>query len=274
MNAGWLVKQYLSDIKASLLDIKPDPILKQNKRFQDLHKGERCFILGSGHSIKEQDLAKLSGEIVMTQNHFHAHEQIRTINPKYHVNVPKYQPKEYDDDWVAWLKSMDERLPPETVYFFGKNTKYLVDDLNLFHERAFYVQTGYSGALVSSAPVDITGRIMAVPTVITQCLAIAIFMGFSEIYLLGFDLDQVCRAGNRDQVRFYGLSPITANKYEIDAENDVASSGSDWLYMWIIWQQCIMLRKSAASRGIKIINATQGGLLNVFERRCYEDIIK
>lgn len=273
MNAKWLVKQYLSDIKAGLLDMRPDPLLARNARFRNLHAGERCFILGSGHSIKEQDLTRLAGEIVMTQNHFHAHEQIRTISPAYHVNVPKYQPPEFDKDWIAWLKSMNERLPAETVIFFGKNTKYLVDDLALFTERAFYVQTGYSGALINRAPVDITRRIMAIPTVLPQCLAIAIYMGFKEIYLLGFDLDQLFRVSNRNQVRFYGLSPITANKSEVDAETELAASGGDWLNMWIIWRQCNLLKREAERRGLSIINATRGGLLNMFERRAYEEIL-
>lgn len=273
MNAQWLLKQYLSDIKAGLLDLRPDPLLARNAKFSNLHAGQRCFILGSGHSIKEQDLTRLAGEIVMTQNHFHAHEQIRTINPTYHVNVPKYQPREFDKDWVAWLRSMDERLPRETVIFFGKNTKYLVDDLGLFADRAFYVQTGYSGALMKRAPVDITRRIMTVPTVLTQCLAIAIYMGFKEIYLLGFDLDQIYRMSDRNKLRFYGLSPITANKSEIDAEAQASDLGGDWVNMWIIWRQCYLLKWEAESRGLKIMNATRGGLLNMFERRVYEEIV-
>lgn len=273
MNAKWLVKQYLSDIKASLLDIKPDPILKQNKRFQNLHKGERGFILGSGHSIKEQDLTRLKGEIVITQNHFHAHEQIRTINPTYHVNVPKYQPKEFDNDWITWLQSMDERLPKETVIFFGKNTKYLVDQSNLFAGRAYYIQTGYTAALINRAAVDITRRIMVVPTVLTECLAIALYMGFKEIYLVGFDLDQICRLQNRENIRFYGMSPITTNRADITGEQALWISGEEWLNYWVIWKQCHLLKEAAKKQESTIINATRGGLLAMFERRVFEEIL-
>jgi hypothetical protein len=259
-------------LKAWLLDIVPDRVLQENARFSNIHKDERCFILGSGHSIKEQDLTRLAGEIVMTQNHFHAHDQIRVINPAYHVNVPKYQPKAFDADWRAWLKSMDERLPRETILFFGKNTKYLVDELGLFPGRAYFMKHGYSCAAIRRAPVDITRTIMAVPTVLTQCLAIAIHMGFKEIFLLGFDLDQLCRMGTRDKVRFYGNSPITANRAEVDIEQASGASGMDWVTMWIIWEQCNLLKREAERRGLKILNATRGGLLNMFERRLYEDL--
>jgi Protein of unknown function DUF115. len=273
MNIKWMATQYLWHVKAMLRDVVPDKTLMLNKRFKGLHRGQRCFILGSGHSIKEQDLTKLAGEIVMTQNHFHVHEHIRIIKPTYHVNVPKYQPKEFDDDWRAWLRSMDERLPSETILFFGKNNKYLVDEMGLFQGRSYYMKHGLSPVAIGNAPVNITRTIMAVPTVLTQCLAIAIYMGFKEIYLLGFDLDQVCRMNDRSQVRFYGLSPITTNRAEIEAEEATGASGMDWVAMWVFWHECNLLKKEAERRGLKIINATQGGLLNMFERCKYESIV-
>ncbi len=142
MDLKWLVNQYMQHASTMLRDIGPDSLLKRNARFHNLHRGERCFILGSGPSIKEQALEKLNGKIVMTQNHFHAHEQIRTINPAYHVVVPKYQPQEFDNDWVSWLRSMNERLPGETILFFGKNTKYLVDRLAILRGPSLLCEHG------------------------------------------------------------------------------------------------------------------------------------
>jgi hypothetical protein len=273
LDLKWIANQYAYHAYLRMFDIVPDTLLRQNARFRDLHRGERCFILGSGPSIKEQDLTRLKGQIVLTQNHFHAHEHIRTIAPSYHVVVPKYQPEEYDNDWIAWLRSMDERLPGNTVLFFGKNTRYLVDRLNLFQGRSYYMKTGLSPSVAKRAQVDITRTILAVPTVLTQCLAIAIYMGFREIILLGFDLDQVCRAQDRTKVRFYGLSPIINNKAEEDVEKSYAVSGNDWIHMWSIWRQCNLLKEEACRQGTRIVNATRGGLLNMFERQIYEEII-
>ena len=272
MNAKWLLFQYLTNLKAWGLDLINDPVLQNNSRFKNLHSGERCFILGSGSSIKEQDLTKLSGEIVMTQNHFHAHEDILIIDPAYHVVVPKYQPSEYDNDWVSWLQTMSERLPEQACFFFGRNTKYLIDQLPRFHNRAFFINAGGSVAIAKKAPTDITRRILAIPTVLTECLAIAIFMGFSEICLCGFDLDQLYKK-DKCQGRFYGCSPITANQAEIDLDEAAYAVGAEWIQMWTIWQQCILLRQAAKKKGIRIVNATQGGLLNMFERQSYESLL-
>ncbi len=269
---AWLLKRHLAHLRASTKDAFPDPLVSLNSRFCNIHKEQRCFILGSGNSISGQDLTRLNGEIVMTQNHFHAHDDIETINPAYHVNVPKYQPREYDQDWADWVDTMDERLPKSTILFFDKNTKYLIDAKGLFADRVFYIKTGYNEIVANSAPVDLTKSIMSVPTVLTQCLAIAIYMGFSEIYLLGFDLDQVCRMNDSAKIRFYGHSPITDNKFEVEANRSTGASGGDWLAMWRIWRQCGLLKAAAEKRGIRIYNATEGGLLNVFERCAYDEI--
>lgn len=269
---AWLLRRHLAHLRAFVRDALPDPVVQRNARFRNVHNGQRCFILGSGNSINSQDLTRLRGEIVMTQNHFHAHPDIAAIAPTYHVNVPKYQPMEYDQDWSEWLGTMDERLPRNTILFFDKNTKYLVDANGYFADRVYYIKTGYNEFVANSAPVDLTNSLMSVPTVLTQCLAIAIYMGFAEIYLLGFDLDQVCRMHDRTSVRFYGLSPITANKYEEEAEQSLGASGGDWLAMWRIWRQCGLLKAEADRRGIRIYNATEGGLLNVYERCAYDGI--
>ena len=52
-----------------------------------------------------------------------------------------------------------------------------------------------------------------------------------------------------------------------------AASGADWIQMWTTWRQCNLLKVEAERRGTRIVNATRGGLLNMFERRQYEDII-
>ena len=261
--------------KTFLNRIWTNPLMRPNIKFKGLHKGETCYILGSGPSIKTQDLTKLKGKIVMTQNHFHAHEDIKTINPKYHVIVPKYQPKSFDDDWHAWIKSMEERLPNDTTLFAGTNTKYIIDEYKSFDNRAYYMSYNIDSTYLDKALVDITKNIMYVPTVITQCLAAAIYMGFKEIYLLGFDLNQVCIIQNdRDNVRFYGNSQITNNEAEKKMENDTGSNGEDWFKMWVTWHQLNLLNKRAKENGTKIINATNGGLLDMFPREKYEDIIK
>ena len=43
-------------------------ILSQNKKYKDLYKGQRVFILGNGPSIKEENISSLCQEHVFTVN--------------------------------------------------------------------------------------------------------------------------------------------------------------------------------------------------------------
>jgi hypothetical protein len=274
MTLSYYIKGHILNILKLIGNQIPDPLRSKNKIFKDKHKGQRCFILGSGHSILTQDLTKLTTEIVFTQNHFHAHKDIKTINPDYHVVVPMFQPAKYDNDWVKWLQGMEETLPEDTIYFMGSNTKKIVDAHSHIGNRAYYIDHGLDPVLMKKAAVDITKRIMSVQTVITQCITIALYMGFDKIYLLGFDLDQIIHlAQNRDNVRFYGNSPVTDNDAEKGFEEKLGSSGEDYYNQWVIWKQLNLLKTYAESKGIEIINLTNGGLLNVFKRQPYESII-
>lgn len=273
MNLSYYLRGHLINAACGVFNFFPNSLRARNKKFKGIHKGQRCFILGSGHSILTQDLIKLKGEIVMTQNNFHAHKDTLIFNPKYHVVVPKYQPKEFDTDWNGWLSSMENSLPKDTEFFFGSNTKYLIDKRPLLKDRSFYVDTLFNPHCMNHAAIDITGWLMRVPTALPLCLAIALYMGFEKIYLLGFDLDQSCRRADRNNLRFYGNSEVTKNESEKEADLQFFSSGLDWFYMFTIWRELSLLKKAAKQRNVEIINATNGGLLDIFERKKYEELI-
>ncbi|MCX6291578.1 MAG: hypothetical protein NT126_07415 [Bacteroidetes bacterium] len=260
MNAGYFIRKKIVNGGMEILNLFPDALLVQNKKFKNLHKGERCFILGSGHSVMTHDLTKLKSDLVITQNHFHAHKDIGIINPKYHIVIPKFHPSEYDKDWIDWIKSMEEKLPSATTFFFGKNTKPIIDSETQISDRSFYINHGFHAICLHKAKVE-------------QCITIALYMGFSKIYLVGFDLDQVCQLiQGRDNVRFYGHSQITRNEAEKSFEESYASSGFDFFNQWMIWRQLNLLKEYAEKNNIEIINAANGGMLNVYPRVKYDSL--
>lgn len=264
----FIIRKYLVHQFNRMRSLVPNPALRKNKGLKDKYKGETCFILGSGPSIKTQDLQKLKGQYVITQNNFHVHEHIADLNPVAHCIVPKYQTAEYDSDWVTWFKDMDEKLPKDTLYFMGLNTKYIIDKFPSIASKTYYLQTGLNPLFLAKAQVDISKRMMNIPTAITQCLSLALYMGFDTIYLSGMDLDQICRFKDRDNMRFYGHSPITRNDQEKSIEDRQFSSGLAYFNRWNTWIQLNLLRKWAEKRNKRIINITNGGLLDVFE---YDD---
>jgi len=273
MNAPYFIRKHAVNLGYEVQNLFPDALRNRNRKFKNLHAGERCFLLGSGHSITTQDLTKLKNEIVFTQNHFQAHKDISIIAPKYHVVIPKFHPADYDQDWIDWIQDMEAKLPSDTTFFWGTNTKELIESKTKLASRSYYVDTGFHAICLRKAKVDLTKRIMSVPTVITQCITIALYMGFSKIYLAGFDLDQICRMSNRDSIRFYGHSQITRNEAEKKIEDDSGASGFDFFNYWMIWRQLNLLKQYGDVNHQKIINVANGGLLNVFPRDDFDKVL-
>jgi len=270
-----LTKSYLIN---SLVDVHDllftHPDLKKNVELKDKYNNERIFILGSGSSILLYDLKALSNEYVMTQNSFHMHNDISDINPNFHCVVPYYQTDKEHSIWVDYINDMKVRMP-DSLFIWGLNTKALIDK---YHEdisaKSYYVRTKYDLLTLKKAKVNISKTIMNIPTVLTQCLSVAIYLGFKEIYLLGFDLDQICHTNDRTFGRFYGMSKITDTKFEEDAEKKLNDETTDgWYNWWLMNKQFFLIRDFADQNNISIVNGTKGGILSYFKREPIENIV-
>jgi len=270
-----LTKSYLIN---SLVDVHDllftHPDLKKNVELKDKYNNERIFILGSGSSILLYDLKVLSNECVMTQNSFHMHNDISDINPTFHCVVPYYQSENEISVWVDYIADMKAKMP-DSLFIWGLNTKSLIDK---YHEdlrdKSYYLRTRYNLLTLNKAKVNISKTIMNIPSVLTQCLSVAIYLGFKEIYLLGFDLDQICHTNDRTFGRFYGMSKITDTKFEEDAEKNLDDETTDgWYIWWLMNKQFFLIRDFADQNNISIVNGTKGGILSYFKREPIENIV-
>ena len=270
-----LIKSYLIN---SLVDIHDlfftHPELKHNLKLKEKYKNKRLFILGSGNSILNYDLQVLSNEYVMTQNSFHIHKDISHIDPNFHCVVPYYQTDKEHSIWVDYINDMKVRMP-NSLFIWGLNTKPLIEK---YHEdildKSFYIRTKYDLLTLNKAKINISKTIMNIPTVLTQCLTVGIYMGFKEIYLLGFDLDQICHTNDQTYGRFYGMSNITETEFEKNANQRLDIETTDgWYTWWLMNKQFFLIKHFADQNNINIINGTQGGILSYFKREPIENII-
>jgi len=248
--------------------------LKKNIELKDKYNNKRIFILGSGSSILLYDLKVLNSEYVMTQNSFHMHKDIYDIDPNFHCLVPYYQSNKEISIWVDYIADMKARMP-NSLFLWGLNTKALIDK---YHEdisaKSYYIRTKYNLLTLKKAKVNISKTIMTIPTVLTQCLTVAIYLGFKEIYLLGFDLDQICHTNDQTYGRFYGMSKITETEFEKDANQKLDVETTDgWYTWWLMNKQFFLIKHFADQNNINIINGTQGGILSYFKREPIENII-
>ena len=270
-----LTKSYLIN---SLVDVHDllftHPDLKKNVELKDKYNNERIFILGSGSSILLYDLKVLNNEYVMTQNSFHMHKDISDIEPNFHCVVPYYQSEKEYSTWIEYIGDMKEKMP-STSFIWGLNTKALIDNHHPeLIKQSYYIRTKYNSLTLKKAKVNISKTIMNIPSVLTQCLTVAIYLGFKEIYLLGFDLDQICHTNDQTYGRFYGMSKITETEFEKDANQRLDVETTDgWYTWWLMNKQFFLIKHFADQNNISIVNGTQGGILSYFKREPIENII-
>ena len=274
-----LIPPVLLKIKHRLLNKsqinKPlfENLTKRNIKFKNIHKGERVFILATGPSIQTQDLKPLKNENCIAVSHFHLHEDIQIINPKYHVLAPQHPPFNFNDSskyffdfkkayaksdthiflgindfkysYLELLKAKPELVVPN-IHYIDYSTNYQLDEQNLYNADIW----------------DITKVLFGMRTVVYGAIQIAYYMGFSEIYLLGCDHDYLFDLARTKNQRFY--------KDEIGiSDNDhlkQISLEAGFLDYYLRWKQYRLMKEFFNNKNIKIYNATNGGILDVFQR--------
>jgi hypothetical protein len=200
--ARWLVPQGFLDVYSYMLSLKRaqyiqklhtpkmQALFRENIRLKDIHTGQRCFILGSGSSIKQQDLTRLAGEIVISVSNSFVHKDYLLFKPKYHILPPVFESHGNlcnHDKFIEWLREMDERTF-DAEFFFHIGDKEEIDKNGLFRNRIIH-WVDYSPWDENSMPVIDLERISNIWSVSETAITVAIYLGFEKIYLLGFDHD-------------------------------------------------------------------------------------
>ena len=163
-------------------------LLAKNNELRDRHRGERCFILGAGSSIKKQDLKKLKGEVVISVSNTFVHPDYPIFRPRYHVLPPIVTHSMYEaEKIVKWLKEMEEKTL-DAEMFFHTGDRGLIEENGLFKDRSIYWVEYATWDGSADTPIDLS-KVPLLWSVSELAITVALFMGFESVYLLGFDHD-------------------------------------------------------------------------------------
>lgn len=167
-------------------------VLKNNRGLKDCHKGERCFVLGNGPSLKNDDLRKLENEFVFSVNQIARHPDFEHIKPTYHFwadphffEINDSNPEDLELLEIMKNVNTNENSP---LCFFPIQQKSFVEKYKL--DSILKINYFYSGLNFYDGfdeSIDYTKAVPGFGTVVQWCITMAIYMGFSEIYLLGCD---------------------------------------------------------------------------------------
>lgn len=165
-------------------------LLRELLTLRDRHSGQRCFILGAGSSIKQQDLAKLCGEVVLSVSNTFVHPQFGEFRPKYHFVPPIVASHGHlypQQRFVEWLRDM-EVSTHDAEMFFHIGDRLWIEKEGLFSKRIVHWVDfhGWEGEAFDT--IDLAD-LPAIWSVSELVISAAIYMGFGKIYLVGIDHD-------------------------------------------------------------------------------------
>jgi hypothetical protein len=239
--------------------------LTQNeRRFASLrskYQGKRCFLIGNGPSLNKIDLTKLKEEFTFGVNAIYLNYEKMKFHPTFYV---------VEDFLVAEDRAAEINAykGPE-VKFFGTFLEYV-----LKQDEKTIVTNTYLNYWEPFVPYFSTNcvRNMGVGGSVTfQCLQLAYFMGFSEVYLIGFDHNyKIPKEANLD----ISNQIISQSDDENHFNKDYFGKGYRWHDPKVerMEQSYILAGEMFKKDGRKVYNATVGGKLDVFERVNYDDL--
>lgn len=254
--------------------------LNKNKEFRSKYKNKRCFILGNGPSLKKQNLSILKDEYVFTVNQLNKSNVFYDVNSNFHVIIDHdfFEidiNKNEDSERIQTMKDLINFNIPIFVPYAEKNV--LIKN-GLYKENIRFIFTG--GEIISDKKqFNITGFLPGAYTVVQEAIYIAIDMGFTEIYLLGCDctgIFQQLSVEDDNEFNKYGhVYQYSKNEKEHIKKNIKKYSNNAWLNVHAkIFDIYNKLEKISLENDFKIYNSTLGGILDIFERKSIEEVLK
>jgi len=220
------------------------------RRFKNIHRGKRCFILANGPSLKNINFEYLKNEITIGMNRIYLMENVNGFKPNYLVCIAKK---------TQLLQFQKDYNNLELTCFFNWDCKNKFEKNN----NQYFIKGSFSPRFQS----NLTKRIGSGKSVTYTCIQIAFYMGFQEVYLIGKDHSYKTDArtgtfftsnGKEDNhfIKGYYESGMVWDAPDYETEEFAYS----------------LARTAFEKDGRKILDATIDGKLNVFEKVNYNDL--
>jgi len=254
-------------------------------KFRDLHRGERCFVMGNGPSLNKMDLGKLSNEIVFGCNAvFLLFERI-AWRPKYFACVDTRVLRDRAADITAMLDAnpgMIAFFPDKLTLHDGSKAVFETRDIIPPAKNRYYlreIQNSLSAPPATMFSLDANHYIVQPYTVSITMLQLAHYMGFTPIYLIGCDTSySVGNSVRQDGQKLKdGVGLLLTSTKDDDSNHfdpRYFGAGREWhnpqvggMIMHHGWA-----RKSLERAGTDVFNATIGGQLEVYRRVDYDSL--
>ena len=236
------------------------PVCDNDRRLlalENKHRGERCFIIGNGPSLNQLDLRKLAGEVTFGVNAIYTNHERMGFYPTYYC---------VEDVFVAEDRAAEINAYRESLKFFPNYVRRWIrgDDQTIFINLVDPPALGFS--------TDAAVRVNFGGTVSYVCMQIAYYMGFANVYLVGFDHSYVIPSS----AKVTGTEILSTSDDPNHFSPSYFGAGKRWHDPNVArMERSYREAKAAFERaGRHIYNATAGGKLEVFERVAYDGLFR
>jgi hypothetical protein len=255
MNIGQFARLIFYSSQNTLFTI--GSLFRRGKKYEELkkmkntHECERCFIIATGPSLTLDDIHLLRDEYTIAMN-----------NICMLYNKTDWRPNLYGiQDYEVYNRLEKTLLENPKGVFVSQiiaEKKKSAEAFAQFPLNTYYLQYDYR--YTDKLPIKFSDNAYKVVydaySITFSLMQIAIYMGFKEIYLLGADCNQGVGQKNH----------FIENGHEEAKEKLITAA-----YRNIYAHEHI--KKFCESKGVKVFNATRGGMLEVYERVNLDDMV-
>lgn len=227
---------------------------KRLLKFQNVHKGKDCFIIGNGPSLREMDLLPLNHYYTFGLNKIHLLLNKTDLDVSYHIAV---NPLVIEQSVEEFEKL---KCPSFISYTAGNGLLKPLDHI-------YFIMTQGPG-ITYTFQTNLLRGMHEGYTVTFVAMQIAYFMGFERAFLIGVDHNFIAKGKENEKQYLAGedhnhFDPTYFSNKEWHLPDLEASELS------------YHLAKFFYSRDNRsIYDATVGGKLNIFPKMSYEDALK
>lgn len=223
---------------------------KNLKKLQGKYCGKRCFIIGNGPSLTAKDLNRLRDEYTFAFNRIY-----------YIFDQTAWRPTFYctQDAKIAKASAVEIREKITTPYLFAPINLKWYEDVDISSD--YFFSPKQAGEQVPEFSEDIPRYIGVGNTVAYTAMQLAVYMGFSKIYLLGVDHSfQTYQDKDGNIIVDPNAKDYFCGQYNQDKDQLFIPK------LDISTLSYMAAQAYAESHPVTIYNATRGGKLEVFPR--------
>ena len=174
--------------KSAYKNSKNINILKRNVELRDKYDGKRIVIIFNGSSVNNINFKLLNNEYVLGCNLLALHRDFVDLNINFCVDLDTWSYRLYV--FYRWIKEIEySKTKPGTKLFLHVSSYDLVKTVFGFREEdTYYIGSNLRFNDVSNVSAEIE-KMTNITTggCFSASIAIAIYMGFKSIYLIGAD---------------------------------------------------------------------------------------